>query len=191
MDHYIDINILPDPEFPASTLMNALFNKLHKALFDLHSKQIGVSFPDYGKTLGLTLRLHGSESNLMKLDAMDWVGRMKDYCKKSAIQTVPSIVQYRTVNRQQDSKSNAKLKRILARQENGKRTDRPEFTQEDVIAYQKEMLNQQQKGPYLDLQSSKGQRYRRYIVFGQLMEQPVAGEFNQFGLSGTATIPWF
>ena len=32
MDHYLDIRLLPDPEFPAPLLMNALFTKLHRAL---------------------------------------------------------------------------------------------------------------------------------------------------------------
>lgn len=38
MDHYIDILLLPDPEFPASMLMGALYNKLHKALVVLDSR---------------------------------------------------------------------------------------------------------------------------------------------------------
>jgi CRISPR-associated endonuclease Csy4 len=182
MDHYIDINILPDPEFPASTLMNALFNKLHKALFELHSKQIAVSFPDYGKTLGLTLRLHGNKANLQKLEGLDWIGRMKDYCKNSEVQPVPPNVQYRTVSRTQDNKTNAKLRRLIKRGLDNK---------EKIAEYQQKMQQEYQKGPYIELQSSKGQRYRRYILFGELVEQPTEGEFNQFGLSATATIPWF
>jgi CRISPR-associated endonuclease Csy4 len=30
--HYLDIQVQPDPEFPAAHLMNALFAKLHRAL---------------------------------------------------------------------------------------------------------------------------------------------------------------
>lgn len=32
MDHYLDIRVLPDPEFSAQTLLEALFAKLHRAL---------------------------------------------------------------------------------------------------------------------------------------------------------------
>ncbi|MBL1320922.1 MAG: type I-F CRISPR-associated endoribonuclease Cas6/Csy4 [Methylophaga sp.] len=32
---------------------------------------------------------------------------------------------------------------------------------------------------------------RRYIHFGEFLEQPVLGEFDSFGLSKTATVPWF
>jgi len=46
--------------------------------------------------------------------------------------------------------------------------------------------------PYLDLVSdSNGKRYRRFIQVGELLDRPVAGEFDQFGLSKTATVPWF
>ena len=32
MDAFVDLTLLPDPEFPATTLMNALFSKLHRGL---------------------------------------------------------------------------------------------------------------------------------------------------------------
>jgi len=191
MDHYIEIKILPDPEFPASTLMNAMFNKLHKTLFDLQSNQIGVSFPDYGKTLGDRLRLHGKKDSLTKLNETNWLGRMKDYCQQSPIQPIPDNVQYRTVFRHQDTRSNAKIRRLLKRQEQGRRGSKPALTKQDIDAYENERVNAYQKGPYLDLNSSKGQRYRRYILMGELLGKPNDGEFDKFGLSKIATIPWF
>lgn len=32
MDHYLDLRVLPDPEFNTEMLMAALFAKLHRAL---------------------------------------------------------------------------------------------------------------------------------------------------------------
>ncbi len=32
MNHYLDLHLLPDPEFSAAQLMSALFAKLHRAL---------------------------------------------------------------------------------------------------------------------------------------------------------------
>ncbi len=32
MDHYLEIRVLPDPEFSSEMLMAALFAKLHRAL---------------------------------------------------------------------------------------------------------------------------------------------------------------
>ncbi|PYD07066.1 type I-F CRISPR-associated endoribonuclease Cas6/Csy4, partial [Pseudomonas syringae pv. pisi] len=46
--------------------------------------------------------------------------------------------------------------------------------------------------PYIELVSvSNGQRHRRYIEFGELFNEPITGLFDQFGLSNSATVPWF
>ena len=45
--HYIDITLLPDPEFSHAHLLGALVAKLHRALVQLQSASIGVSFPQY------------------------------------------------------------------------------------------------------------------------------------------------
>lgn len=67
MDHYVDIDLHPDPEFPVYQLMNALYAKLHRALVAMNSTQIGVSFPGVQTQpsgLGTRLRLHGSSASL-------------------------------------------------------------------------------------------------------------------------------
>ncbi len=46
--------------------------------------------------------------------------------------------------------------------------------------------------PYLELQSaSSGQLYRVFIEMGEIQDKPVTGDFNHFGLSKSATVPWF
>ena len=46
--------------------------------------------------------------------------------------------------------------------------------------------------PYLELESfSNGHKHRRYICFGEFLNKPLSGEFDTFGLSKTATVPWF
>ena len=46
--------------------------------------------------------------------------------------------------------------------------------------------------PYLELVSTSNEHtHRRYIQFSGLLTEPVDGEFDQFGLSKTATVPWF
>ena len=67
MDAFVDLTLLPDPEFPATTLMNALFSKLHRGLVGHGEGTIGVSFPDVEdahRGLGSRLRLHGSAADL-------------------------------------------------------------------------------------------------------------------------------
>ena len=52
MDAYLELQLLPDPEFPPAMLMNALFAKLHRALVSHGEGRIGISFPDVGKKAG-------------------------------------------------------------------------------------------------------------------------------------------
>ena len=54
------------------------------------------------------------------------------------------------------------------------------------------MFKQGLDNPFLELESSStGQRHRRFIQFGELLDEPVEGFFDTFGLSKNATVPWF
>lgn len=183
MNSYLDIRTLPDPEFKETVLMNALYTKLHKALCDLSSTSIGVSFPKYEVTLGNVLRLHGDESALHGLQSKNWIGGINGYCQVGDIKPVPVDVQYRTVSRKQTTMSNAKFRRLQKR---------GSITEEEAKAYKARMFTKGLDNPYVELNSgSNGHRHRRYIEFGPLLDSPVEGAFDQFGLSKTATVPWF
>lgn len=183
MNYYIDIKLLPDAELSAPVLMNTIYSKLHKALCDIGSKAVGVSFPKYKGVLGNILRLHGSQSDLATLQKKSWLGGMSGYCQQSDIQLVPTGTKFRTVSRQQPTMSAAKLRRL---------TKRGSITEEDIKSYKAKMFTKGLDNPYVELISgSNGQRHRRYIEFGPLLDKPVSGSFDQFGLSKTATVPWF
>lgn len=183
MNHYIDIHILPDPEFRATILMNAIFSKLHKALSDLGSTNIGVSFPKCKVTLGNTLRLHSARNYLLNLQVTSWLGGMSGYCSVSDVLLVPDSVQYRSVGRKHTTMSQSKLARLIKR---------GSIVGNDAKNYRAKMFAKELDNPYLELVSgSNGHRHRRYIEFGPLLDGPVEGSFDQFGLSKTATIPWF
>jgi CRISPR-associated endonuclease Csy4 len=183
MEHYIDITLLPDPEFPTTVLMNAIYTKLHKALCGLHSTAIGVSFPNYNLTLGNKLRLHATTETLESLQSQNWIGGMSGYCQINEIRPVSSDVRFRTVSRTQPKMSPAKLRRLIKRES---------ITEAQAKSYQAKMLTKGLDAPYLELVSaSNGQRHRRYIELGPLQDNPIEGAFDQFGLSKTATIPWF
>ncbi|AFJ02199.1 CRISPR-associated protein Cas6/Csy4, subtype I-F/YPEST [Methylophaga frappieri] len=183
MNYYLDIHILPDPEFKETVLMNAIYTKLHKALCDSQSTDIGVSFPNHNLTLGNTLRLHGTAEALDKIQCRNWIGSMSVYCQNSDIQSVPADVKFRTISRQQPTMSAAKLKRLIKR---------GSITEAEAKNYKAKMFTKGLDNPYVELVSgSNGHRHRRYIEFGSLHDNPVDGDFDQFGLSKTATIPWF
>lgn len=183
MDHYKDIIIFPDSEFPLPVLMNALYSKFHKALCDLHSTSIGVSFPKYSVTLGNILRIHGKGTTLQALQDLSWMGGMNGYCVENPIMTVPACTKFRTVYRKQPTKSQSKLRRLVKRRS---------LTETQIRQYEVNMLANGLDNAYFQLVSgSSGQKHRRYIELGKILDQPVPGEFDQFGLSKIATVPWF
>lgn len=183
MNYYLDIRLKPDPEFKSTILMNAVYSKFHKALCDLNSVSIGVSFPKYKKMLGDLMRIHGTAEALDKLQCLNWIGGMKGYCEQSDIKPVPTGAKFRVVSRKQSTMSNAKLNRLLKRSS---------ITEDQIEQYTAKMCTKGLDNPYLELISgSSGHKHRRYIEFGKLQDSPVDGSFDQFGLSKTATVPWF
>ncbi len=129
------------------------------------------------------LRIHGVEQDLRILQKSDWVGGMNGYCNISDITPVPVDIKYRTVSRVQTTMSKSNLKRLLKR---------GSITEDEVKNYKAKMFKQSLDNPYLELISgSNGHKHRRYIEFGEISEKPVKGQFDKFGLSKTATVPWF
>lgn len=183
MEFYIDITLTPDAEIPVNRLLNSVYTKLHKSLVDLKTDSIGVSFPSCHVLLGNRLRIHGSNNSLAELQKLNWVGGVSGYCQISDILAVPQDCQFRTIKRIQSTMSQSKLKRLIKR---------GSITDEEIKAYKAKMFSKGLDNPYVELEStSNGHKHRRYIAFGVLLEKPVIGAFDQFGLSKTATIPWF
>lgn len=183
MDNYINITVLPDEEMNENELFNKAYSKLHKALFDLQANDIGVSFPEFKCKPGRVLRIHSNASRLQRLQQLNWLGGLLGYCKVSEIQAIPSKVEFRVFSRRQPTMTMAKLNRLLKR---------GTLTQDKVAEYKVKMLSKRLENPYIELVSnSGGQLYSRYIEMGELQLEPIAGEFDQFGLSKQATIPWF
>lgn len=183
MQHYIDVRIKPDAELRENVLLNKVYTKLHKALCDLKSTDIGVSFPEYKIRLGCVIRIHAMEMRLEALQQGDWLGGLIGYCAISAIQSIPDQVRYRTVSRIQSTMSPAKLKRLIKR---------GSIQESEIKQYKAKLFQNGLDNPFLELEStSNGHLHRRYIAFSELMDKPMQGEFDQFGLSKTATVPWF
>ena len=183
MDHYVDISVLSDSEFPTTVLLSSLYAKLHKTLHDLATTNIGVSFPKYNITLGNILRIHGEQAVLHDLLGLNWLGGMSGYCDVSSVKPVPLKTKFRTVSRKQTTMSQSKLRRLVKR---------GSIMGNEIGPYKAKMLSKGIDNPYVELMSgSNGQKYRRYIEFGEVVEQPILGKFDQFGLSKTSTVPWF
>ena len=183
MDYYIDIKLIPNKEIRENVLLNQVYTTFHKRLYDLKSKNIAVSFPEYRLKLGKLFRIHGTKEALEKFNEKDWLGKYQAFCKVSNIIALPEKVQYRTVSRVQQNMTEAKLRRLI------KRGTIPE---EDIKKYRIKMFQGGLDNPYVELVSmSNGQLHRRFIEFGELQDAEIKGEFDLFGLSKVSTIPWF
>ena len=183
MDYYIHIKLNPDAEMRENVLLNKVYTKLHKALFDLKADDIGISFPQWKVMLGRTLRLHSTQERLVSLQAINWLGGLVDYCNISDALPIPYEVKHRTVSRIQTTMSQSKLNRLVKR---------GSISRKDTRDYRAKMFSRGLDNPYVELTSgSNGHKHRRYIAFGDLLDTAKEGQFDQFGLSNTATVPWF
>jgi CRISPR-associated endonuclease Csy4 len=201
MDAYLDIILLPDPEFPPAVLMNALFAKLHRGLVGQGGNAletpspnggglgwglpIGVSFPEVKDTaLGGRLRLHGQAAGLERFMSTAWLAGMRDHIELDPIGPVPTHAKHRVVRRVQAKSNPERLRRrMMARK--GVDAERARQAIPDSMA-------ERLKLPYLVLKSqSTGQQFRLFIEHLPPQGRPVDGSYNAYGLSSTATVPWF
>jgi len=184
MNYYIDIKIKPDSDMRENQLMGLVFTKFHKALVKIKSRKIGISFPNCSFKLGQILRLHGDKPDLILLKDLNWLGRLLSYCDVSDIQIVPTDAKYRTISRVRSKMNIAKLKRLKLR---GSIT-----TPDQEKKYKAKMFSQGLEDPYLDLKSSStGQVFRYFFRFNPIGNESITGLFDSYGLSKSATIPWF
>ena len=184
MDHYVEIKVLPDPEFGENLLMNSIFAKLHRALANTGQGEIGVSFPQAGKSLGAVLRLHGSLAALNRLMALNWFKGLRDYTQTSAVLPVPAGAQHRVVKRVQVKSSAERLRR--------RSVNKGWLSAAAAIERIPLSKEKQSKLPFLELKSnSNEQTFRLFIWQMPLQSSAVAGRFSDYGLREHATTPYF
>lgn len=189
--HYVELVLQPDPEFGAPMLMAALFAKLHRALVAAGPLAgVGVSWPGHDEavpTLGACLRLHGSEPALAALMGTPWLRGVRDHLRDPLpeVRVVPgALLGHRVVSRVQVQSSAERMRRrLMRRQQLDEQAARQRIPDEAA---------QQLRLPFVPLSSSStGQAFRLFVRHGELRPEPVAGSFNAYGLSQSATVPWF
>ena len=188
MDHYVDIDVRPNPEFPAHQLMSALYANLHRALVAQASTVIGVSFPGFKDSpvpyLGTRLRLHGGLTALSGLLASNWLNGIRDHVALTPALPVPGATQYRIVRRVQVKSSPERLRRRLMRRHAIDAQTARQRIPDDAAKLT--------HLPFIQLRStSTGQTFLLFIDHAPIQSDLVCGEFNAYGLSLGATIPWF
>lgn len=185
--HYIDFRVVPDPETGAPQLMGALFDNLHRALVQIEASDIGVSFPHYSRNprmIGNTLRVHGTEAALNRLQQQDWLKGVRDHVRPTAITAIPENTAHCTVNRQQFKTSAERLRR--------RRMKRKGETYQQAAAVIPNTIERKPHLPFLVLRSqSSGQAFHLFIDQSPPGDTQRTGEFNRYGLSQEATVPCF
>lgn len=185
--HYVDITVVPDPETGVPELLGALYDKLHRALVAQRRTDIGVSFPDYSmnpRNLGASLRLHGQDDVLRSLLQADWLKGMRDHVRMTEITAVPATARHRMISRQQFKTNVHRLRRRRMRRKNE--------TAEQAARAIPSTVERRPTLPFVRLHSgSTRQTFCLFVQMGALSDTPTKGQFNSYGLSPSATVPWF
>lgn len=187
MDYYLEIQLQLDPDFVPAMLMNALFSKLHRALVENPQLTVALSFPEYSlspRGLGSCLRLHGKQQDLESLQTTTWLTGMRDHVACKEIQAVPSNAKQVLVKRVQAKSNIERLVRRYAKHKN--------ISEEEARSHYQKAEPKKLRLPFVNLNSqSSGQKFSLFIKQSKPQEKPQAGVFNRYGLSQTATVPWF
>ena len=183
----MDIALRRDPEFASHLLLGVLYEKLHRTLWPNNRAGIAVCFPNYQTrppSLGTRMRLFGSHTALDALTNTEWLNGIRDHVKVGAWASVPTGAAHRSLRRVQAQSNPERLRRRLMKRHG---LDRKQ-AQERIPDSAAEMLEL----PFVQLRSrSTGQAFRLFLRLGGEESLPALGKFNAFGLSQTATVPWF
>lgn len=190
MDAYLEWQVRPDPEVLPPEVLSQAMQRLHQQLTRSGERRVGVSFPEHAASsfrcsLGHRMRLHGPVEALEALDGGQWLGPARDHLSGGVLQALPAaLLGHRVVSRMQ-AKSN--VDRLRRRQ-----MKRKGLTHDEAVAAIPDHARETLQLPYVELRSaSTGQPFPLFIRHAPVQAWPVAGEFGAYGLSPTATVPWF
>ena len=188
LSHYINLHLRPDPETTTTHLLSALYMRLHRSLAAASAAPgIAVGFPGYDgsrHTLGECLRLYGDEVALQFWATGAWLGSLRDHVSATALLPVPADAAHRTLRRVQVKSSPDRLRRRLMK--------RHQLSEEQARQRIPDTVGRMTDLPYVQLTStSTAQPFKLFLALGPAQSQPQVGDFNTYGLSTTATVPWF
>lgn len=196
MQHYLDITLLPDDGIGHYFLWGKLYQQLHLALVEHNQSKdgdIGISFPQYSiqpPNLGLKFRLFApTESELVMLNIAKWLSRFADYCHISSIKTVPEHTQFVLFSRKHCQTNPERLAR--------RRAKRKSETFEQAMQHFAGFKDDSSTLPFIAMESlssadtSGSANKFRLIIEQKILPEHQPGNFNCYGLSKGATVPWF
>jgi len=206
MNYYLDITLLGNMEANLGFLWQKIFQQVHIALVDNkvgdNESAIALSIPGYtiieskkkDFPLGNTLRLLSDDNDaLVKLNIHNWLRRLSDYCHIEPIKNVPV-----------DIKQYARFKRKPIKSIERKAKSRAEHLNKPYAEVLDYLIKEGRsplkcKLPFINVESQNTKKRveqgvsSQFLLFIEcsLFEAPVSGKFDCYGLSKTATVPWF
>ena len=197
MKYYLDITLLPDAEANLGFLWQKVYQQVHLGLVENkiadNESAIAVSFPYYGDKvfpLGDKLRLFAeNQRQLEQLDIEKWLSRLTDYTHIKSIKEVPLSVGQYTLFKRKQFKSN--LLREARR--------RAKYKNETLAEAMEHFKHYESKTTlaFIDMASlsmnidASANRNFKLFIEREILTEPIQGVFNCYGLSKTATVPWF
>ena len=192
MKVYQEITLLPDVDIHLYFLWQKVFQQIHLALAENkkldNTSAIGISFPGYlgnKMHLGNKIRLFSiNENNLNKIDIFAWLSRFTDYVHITQIRQVPEKVNGYIRFSKKSLKSNVEC---LVRRRAKRKNETLEDARKHFSGFQEERTNL----PFINTTSLSGDKKFRLFIEKQECNEVMEGSFNCYGLSKTATVPWF
>jgi len=192
MKFYIEITLLSNDEIPIYFLWQKLYPQIHLGLVEIQDAQgnvpVGVSFPQYNEALnllGCRLRILAEDKQTLEsFNVAKWLNRLTDYVDIKQIQSVPeNITEFAFFKRQQVKSSKERLARRKAKRE-GMDYDQ---ALKQLNGYDEKRV----KTPFININSQSSDKQFRLFIKKHSADKAQTGQFNSYGLSKTATVPWF
>ncbi len=197
MNYYQDITLLPDAEISLGFIWQKVYQQVHIALADNkiaeNQSAIAAAFPEYGGKgfpLGSKLRLLAeTQEQLEQLDIKKWLERLEDYCHIKRIKPVPANIERYVCYKRKQFKSN------LHKQAQRRAKYKNESFDEALAHFQH--YEKECKLPYINMTSLSmiehmdASRNFKLFIEQEVLNCSRPGQFNCYGLSASATVPWF
>ena len=192
MKYYIDIKLFADSEVNIGFIWGKVYLQIHLALVEMKDKDnlvaVGFSFPHYqeGKfPLGSVLRVFAhSKEELEKLNLDNWFERFFDYLVIENIKKVPSgISEFVSFNRKQFKTNVERLARRQAK--------RKGISYEEALKNYEDFKANETKPPFIMMKSISTDNQMKIFIEKHIKKDSVNGLFSTYGLSKSATVPWF
>lgn len=191
LTHYQEITLIPDPDISSYFIWQKLYTQLHIALAEINNKHgidsIGVSFPDYhyddkkeqSSKLGQKLRVFApSQKDLETLDLHKWLSRLSDYVHVKSISEVGNKATSHVVVKRYRFKPVEIQAQSLA--------EKLGVSYEEAMAIVKKR-KPELKVPFINLKSQTNDVAYRLSILQEVVDSPVKGAFNTYGLNTMTT----